>query len=45
MFEEYLRKLGRNKKFWDDRFLGFLLVTDPEILAKLTGKDSNCGFY
>ena len=38
IFESYLKKLGKNKLYWDDRVLEFLDVTERHKVNKLKGK-------
>lgn len=43
IFENYLKKVGRNSIFWDEVFMAFLMLTDHQVMRKLSGieiKDS-----
>lgn len=38
LFENYLKKLGKNSIYWDENFLRFLRLNDPILVRRLYGE-------
>ncbi len=37
IFENYLKKVGKNQIFWDEVFMAFLMLNDHQVIRKLSG--------